>query len=112
MLDCIGVSIWQMAVEPCNTSQLHQNLPRQYENGHVNHTNGVSSDNESTEGEDDDDSVVVLEDDDSENGQIAFACDDGGVRIYTTDEKNMTYKRSLPRVSGETAAPESQSADI
>ncbi|XP_009612217.1 WD repeat-containing protein PCN-like [Nicotiana tomentosiformis] len=100
VLDSIGVSIWQMAVEPCNTSQLHQNLPRQYENGHVNHTNGVSSDNESTEGEDDDDSVVLHEDDDSENGQIAFACDDGCVRIYTTDEKNMTYKRSLPRVSG------------
>ncbi|MCD7470106.1 hypothetical protein HAX54_009687 [Datura stramonium] len=101
VVDSIGVSIWQMAVEPCNISQLHQNLPKQYENGHVNHTSGASSDEESSE--EDDDSVVIHVDDVSENGRIAFACDDGCVRIYTvSDEKNLSYKRSLPRVSGRT----------
>ncbi|KAK4374360.1 hypothetical protein RND71_005037 [Anisodus tanguticus] len=103
VLDSIGVSIWQMAVEPCNISQLHQNLPKQSENGHANHTSGASSDNESSDGEEDDDSVVIHVDDVSENGRIAFACDDGCVRIYTvSDEKNLSYKRSLPRVSGRT----------
>lgn len=106
MIDSIGVSIWQMAVEPCNISQLHQNLPKQYENGHANHTSGASSDNESSEGEEDDDSVVIHVDDVNETGRIAFACDDGCVRIYTvSDEKNLSYNRSLPRVSGETTAP-------
>ncbi|KAF3621835.1 putative cirhin-like isoform 2 [Capsicum annuum] len=103
VLDSIGVSIWQMAVEPCNVSQLHQNLPKKSENGHVNLTNGASSDSESSEGEEDDDSVVIHVDDVSETGRIAFACDDGCVRIYTvSDEKNLSYKRSLPRVSGRT----------
>ncbi|XP_059287416.1 WD repeat-containing protein PCN-like [Lycium ferocissimum] len=103
VLDSIGVSIWQMAVEPFSISQLHQNHPKQYENGHVNHTSGTSSDNESSEGEEDDDSVVIHVDDVTENGRIAFACDDGCVRIYTvSDEKNLSYKRSLPRVSGRT----------
>lgn len=101
-----------MAVEPCNISQLHQNHIKKYENGHVSLTNGASSDSESSEGEDDDDSVVIHVDDVSENCRIAFACDDG-VRIYTvSDEKNLSDKRLLPTVSGETAAPKSQSANI
>lgn len=113
MLDSIGVSIWQMAVEPCIISQLHQNLPKKYENVHVNLTSGSSSDSENSEGEEDDDSVVIHVDDVSENGRIAFACDDGCVRIYTvSDEKNLSYKRSLPRVSGKTDAPKSQTASI
>lgn len=104
MLDSIGVSIWQMAVEPCNNSQLHQNLPKKYENGHVNLTSGASSDSESNGSEEDDDSVVINVDDVGENSRIAFACDDGRVHIYTvSDEKNLSYNRLLPSVSGEIA---------
>lgn len=92
--------------EPCNISQYPQNLPRQYENGHINHTSSGSSDSESSEGEDDDELVVIHVDDANESGRIALACDDGCVRIYTiSDEENLAYKRSLPRVSGETADP-------
>ncbi|KAL3351649.1 hypothetical protein AABB24_019965 [Solanum stoloniferum] len=103
VLDSIGVSIWQMAVEPCNNAQLHQNLPKKYENGHVSFTSGASSDSESSEGEEDDDSVVIHVDDVNENGRIAFACDDGRVRICTvSDEKNLSYERLFPKVNGRT----------
>lgn len=105
MLDSIGVSIWQMAVEPCNNAQLHQNPPKKYENGHVSFTSGVSSDSESSDGEEDDDSVVLHVDDVNENGRIAFACDDGRVRICAiSDEMNLSYERLFPKVNGETAA--------
>lgn len=102
-----------MAVEPCNIAQLHENLPNHYENGHVHCTGSGSSDSESSEEEDDDDSVNLHEDNASENSRIAFACDDGCVRMYSvSNEKNLTYTRSLPRVSGETATPKSQSTDM
>ncbi|OIT29293.1 PREDICTED: U3 small nucleolar RNA-associated protein 4 homolog [Nicotiana attenuata] len=101
-LDSIGVSIWQMAVEPCNNPQLNQKQsPKLYENGHVNHSNNESSDGESSESEDGDESIELHEDHASDNSRIAFACDDGCVRIYcVNDDENLTYKRSLPRVSG------------
>uniref|UniRef100_A0A0V0IUX6 Putative cirhin-like n=1 Tax=Solanum chacoense TaxID=4108 RepID=A0A0V0IUX6_SOLCH len=92
-----------MAVEPCNNAQLHQNPPKKYENGHVSFTSGASSDSESSEGEEDDDSVVIHVDDANENGRIAFACDDGRVRICTvSDEKNLSYERLFPKVNGRT----------
>ncbi|KAF3635362.1 hypothetical protein FXO38_24670 [Capsicum annuum] len=80
------------------------------ENGHVNLTNGASSDSKSSDGKEDDDSVVIHVDDFSKTGRITFACDDGCVQIYTiSDKKNLSYKRSLPRVSGEATAPKSYS---
>lgn len=103
-----------MAVEPCSNSQLNQKqLPGQYENGHVNDRNSDSTDSESSESKDDDDSVELHEDHASDNIQIAFACDDGLVRIYSVNyDESLTYKRSLPRVSGETTPPKSQSTDF
>ncbi|CAN4122544.1 unnamed protein product [Withania somnifera] len=103
-LDSIGVAIWQMAVEPCSNSQLdRKQSPKHYENGHVNDRNSQSSDSESSESEDGDDSVELHEDHASCNSRIALACDDGCVRIYiVNDDENLTYKRSLPRVSGRT----------
>lgn len=114
MVDSIGVSIWQMAVEPCNNSQLnHKQLPTQYENGHVNDRNSESSDSESSESEDDAESIELHEDHASDDIRIAFACDDGLVRIYSVnDDKSFTYRRSLPRVSGETTTPNRQSTDF
>lgn len=111
MLDSIGVSIWQLAAEPCNNLKLHlnQNLGP-YENGHANNMiNGVgddrSSDSEDEDDDDDDDSVELHEQPVAENTRLAFACDDGCVRIYTVSSSDrLTYSRSLPRVSGETAA--------
>ncbi|KAK4348306.1 hypothetical protein RND71_031061 [Anisodus tanguticus] len=103
-LDSIGVAIWQMAVEPCTNPQLNQKQsPKHYENGYVKHRNSESSDSESSENEDGDDPVELHEDHASDNSRIAFACDDGCVRIYiVNDDENLTYKRSLPRVSGRT----------
>ncbi|XP_055833953.1 WD repeat-containing protein PCN-like [Solanum dulcamara] len=102
VLDSIGVAIWQMAVEPCSNSQLNQKQsPKHYENGHVNHRNSESSDSESSESEDSDDSVELHEDHASDNSRIAFACDDGCVRIYiVNDDENLTCKTKFPSVSG------------
>ncbi|PHT74250.1 hypothetical protein T459_21527 [Capsicum annuum] len=67
-------------------------------------------DSKSSDGKEDDDSVVIHVDDFSKTGRITFACDDGCVQIYTiSDKKNLSYKRSLPRVSGEATAPKSYS---
>lgn len=98
-----------MAVAPCSNSQLNQKQSKHYENGHVNHRNNKSSDSESSETDDGDDSVELHEDHAINNSRIAFACDDGCVKIYVVnDDENLTYKRSLPRVSGETATLKSQ----
>lgn len=103
-LDSIGVAIWQMAVEPCSNSELNQKQSsKHFENGLINHRDSESSDSESSESEDDDDSVELHEDHASDSSRIAFACDDGCVRIYiVNDDENLTYKRSLPRVNGRT----------
>ncbi|KAK6792666.1 hypothetical protein RDI58_011747 [Solanum bulbocastanum] len=103
-LDSIDVAIWQMAVEPCSNSQLNQKQsPKHFENGHVNHRNSESSDSDSSESENGDDSVELHEDHASDNSRIAFACDDGRVRIYIVDDdKNLTFKRSSPSVKGRT----------
>lgn len=108
VLDSIGVSIWQMAAQPCSSQQ--PNLKpdsMHYENGHANHTNSSDSEDESSDSgsEDDDDSVELYEDHVSEDSHIAFACDDGCVRIYSVSSlEDLMYKKSLPRISGEKAA--------
>lgn len=113
-LDSIDVAIWQMAVEPCSNSQLNQKQsPKHCENGHDNHRNSESSDSDSSESEDGDDSVELHEDHASDNSRIAFACDDGRVRIYVVDDdKNLTFKRSSPSVKGETATLKSHSTFV
>ncbi|PHT50317.1 hypothetical protein CQW23_10064 [Capsicum baccatum] len=79
VLDSIGVSIWQVVVEPCNMSQLHRNLPKKSETDHVNLTNSASSDSEISDGEEDDNSIVIYVDNCSETSRFAFGCDDGCV---------------------------------
>ncbi|KAL3514428.1 hypothetical protein ACH5RR_027145 [Cinchona calisaya] len=107
VLDSIGVSIWQMAAEPCNNVKVHlkQDSGPQ-ENGHANHMiNGVNDEgsSESEEDNDDDDSIELHEQSASEDTCLAVACDDGCVRIYTVSSTDrLTYSRSLPRVSGRT----------
>lgn len=96
VLDSIGVSIWQMASQPC-TSQQDKPDSILYENGNAS---------ESEDSEDDDNSVELYEEEDrvNEESQIAFACDDGCVRIYSASSlEELTHKKSLPRISGETA---------
>lgn len=107
VLDSIGVSIWQMAAEPCPDLKLQLNQDSgSHENGHANHMiNGVDDDrsSDSEEDDDDDDFSVDHEQPVSENTRLAVACDDGCVRIYTVSSTDrLTYSRSLPRVSGRT----------
>ncbi|RAL47229.1 hypothetical protein DM860_013194 [Cuscuta australis] len=104
VIDSIGVSIWQMAAQPCSNQQLnHITDSMHYENGHLDHTNSGDIENESSASgsDDDDDSVVLYEDHAREDSHIAFACDDGCVRIYSVScSDDVVHKRSLPRISG------------
>lgn len=103
VLDSIGVSLWQMAAEPFNSPEPKEGLD-QYDNGHFDNEMNGCKDSESSESEDDDDSVELHEESANENTRLAIACDDGCVRIYSiSGEDKLTYIRSLPRVSGETA---------
>ncbi|KAK8968322.1 hypothetical protein KSP40_PGU005252 [Platanthera guangdongensis] len=102
VLDTVGVSIWQMAIEPIDDS-LHfggkdlQLLP----NGNK-HSDG-DRDSESSKSDSDDDSTELNSATiGSKRQHLALACDDGCVRLYSAEDGNLTYKRSFPRVSGRT----------
>uniref|UniRef100_A0A2P2LV92 Transducin-related family protein n=2 Tax=Rhizophora mucronata TaxID=61149 RepID=A0A2P2LV92_RHIMU len=105
VLDSIGVSIWQMAIAPSNNLLIHaeptsQHLGNGYLNKKVHDDDDNSSDNESSESEDDSDSDVH-EQSVADNPCVAIACDDGCVRLYTVpDSDELTYFKTLPRVSG------------
>ncbi|KAL2895013.1 WD repeat-containing protein PCN [Bienertia sinuspersici] len=96
VLESVGVSIWQMALEPLkNIREGMEHEPHNNGNGVVIDYNNESSDDDS------DDSVELHEDSSLENRLLALACDDGCVRLYTIPDANqLTYHRSLPRVSG------------
>lgn len=110
VVDSVGVSIWQMAATPCNTSHSDNKQDSEFiENGHVrDRINGSSDDDDgdSSASEDDDDSVELREELVIDNTCVAIACDDGCVRIYNfSDSDHLMYNKSLPRVSGEIASP-------
>ncbi|CAI9115873.1 OLC1v1016884C2 [Oldenlandia corymbosa var. corymbosa] len=101
-----------MAAEPCTGGdKLNQRMDSgPYENGHSNYMNGGSGDDGSSmseedneEDDDDNDSVELHEHLDAGSSRLAVACDDGCVRLYNiTTMGELTYSRSLPRVSGRT----------
>ncbi|KNA12695.1 hypothetical protein SOVF_123390, partial [Spinacia oleracea] len=66
----------------------------------LNLGNNISEHSESSD-DDDDDAVELNELPLVENRRLALACDDGYVRLYTIPDTNeLTYHKSLPRVSG------------
>lgn len=95
-----------MAASPSIISQLQK---KQYsgsvENGHAN-PRFHGDEDETSESEDSDESIELREEPITEDSLVALACDDGCVRIYSfSDSEQLTYNKSLPRVSGEKAAP-------
>ncbi|XP_056695130.1 probable inactive receptor kinase At5g10020 [Spinacia oleracea] len=63
-------------------------------------SDNISEHSESSD-DDDDDAVELNELPLVENRRLALACDDGYVRLYTIPDTNeLTYHKSLPRVSG------------
>ncbi|PIA39473.1 hypothetical protein AQUCO_02600132v1 [Aquilegia coerulea] len=98
LLNSIGVSIWQMAVEP-----LQESLVSEYQhavNGFANHQD-TTSDDESSESDDDADSIELQLQAVLENPRVAIACDNGRVSLYYVSESDgITYDKSLPRVEG------------
>lgn len=108
VLDSVGVSIWQIAAEPCNNFQLNVN-PESKSCDDCDAPSEFSEIDELEKSDSDDGgestcAVELLEDDDTENTGLALACDDGCVRIYCiSDAEKLTYRRALPRVSGEVA---------
>lgn len=111
VLDSIGVSIWQMAAAPhndvCLTEHDSQHVGNGYINGKLNYAE--DEDEEAHGSEDDDDSVELHEVPVFENPFVALGCDDGCVRVYSiTSSDELTYNKSLPRVSGEISTPSCQ----
>ncbi|KAF8404860.1 hypothetical protein HHK36_009750 [Tetracentron sinense] len=102
LLDSIGVSIWQMAVEPFYDSLLPtQHASLQVVNGYANDKVSAHDDPETSESDDDVDSNEFLKQQIIEYQRLAIGCDDGCVRVYNvSDSEGLTYYRSLPRVSG------------
>lgn len=102
VLESVGVSIWQMAVEPCKSP-----MGGVEHEAHCNgNGNGVVIDNnseisESSDDDDSDDTFELNEQSSLENRRLALACDDGCVRLYTIpDCDELTYHKAMPRVSG------------
>ncbi|KAL3840498.1 hypothetical protein ACJIZ3_025089 [Penstemon smallii] len=108
VLDSIGFSIWQIAVEPLNDTQNHTRQgTNSYENGSASPSINSDIDEErNTESEDDfdnRDAVEIHDENDANITRLAIACDDGCVRIYNvSEEEKLTYSKTLPRVSGRT----------
>ncbi|KAH9604460.1 hypothetical protein KSS87_000998 [Heliosperma pusillum] len=103
VLQTVGVSIWQMALEPCKSYRDEVgNELKGNENGVViDRNSGDESGSESSDESDSDDSVDLYAQSSLRNPLIALACDDGCVRLYTiSDADEFIYHKALPRVSG------------
>ncbi|KAL9271241.1 WD repeat-containing protein [Drosera capensis] len=99
LVDSIGVSIWQMALQPRSVAPTGSGWKSRNDvNGEVVDRN---SDSDHSGSDDDDDSVEVHDQSLLENPCIAVACDDGCIRMYSIlDEDDLTFNKSMPRVSG------------
>lgn len=106
MLESVGVSIWQMALEPSKSDKGGIGHEAQ-SNGNGN---GVVIDYDSESSDDDGDSNDLVDLHGAsvvDNRRLALACDDGCVRLYTIlDDNGLTYHKFLPRVSGECSMPD------
>ncbi|XP_073019632.1 WD repeat-containing protein PCN-like isoform X1 [Primulina eburnea] len=107
VLDSIGISIWQIAAEPCYDLLFNAKQEiNSHENGHTSSINSCLDEEESSESEDDNDDKDAIEhheDSDAKCTHLAAACDDGCVRVYgVSDAEKLTYNRTLPRVGGRT----------
>lgn len=102
VLDTIGVSIWQMAVEPFDDSLYFGGKDSELLPNGVAHQD-EKSDSESINSDCDDDSIELNSASIVNKSQrLALACDDGCVRLYCVEQDVLTYTRSFPRVSGRT----------
>ncbi|KAM7514426.1 hypothetical protein LguiA_004009 [Lonicera macranthoides] len=101
VLDSVGASIWKMAASPSIISQLQKKLDSGFvENGHID-PRFHGDEDETSESEDNAESIELREEPITEDSLVALACDDGCVRIYSfSDSDQLTYNKSLPRVSG------------
>ncbi|KAG8633354.1 hypothetical protein MANES_18G095200v8 [Manihot esculenta] len=102
VLASIGVSIWQMAVEPSRDPPSQKDIGSKHlGNGYLNDKHNDINDYPSSESEDDSDSDELHEQSIVQDPLVAIACDDGCVRIYTIpDSDELIYNKTLPRVSG------------
>ena len=100
VLETVGVSIWQMALEPSKRPK-EDIEPEALSNGNGVVIDNVSVDSDSSDDDDSDDLVELYTQSSVEDRRLALACDDGCVRLYNiTDADELTYHKSLPRVSG------------
>ncbi|KAI3491235.1 hypothetical protein L1887_44492 [Cichorium endivia] len=101
LVDPIGVSIWQMATNPLCKQQSNRKQELGYlENGHAT-DRSIGDGDVTSDSEVEADSLELYEEPFNGTACIAVACDDGCVRIYDiSDSDEVTYQKSLPRVSG------------
>ncbi|XP_078441762.1 WD repeat-containing protein PCN-like [Wolffia australiana] len=99
ILDYIGASIWQMALapSPCLTQPPKTNI-RSITNG----TASIFSDSSSESSDSDEESYESHgQINQNEDRRLAFACDDGCIRLFLASESDdLTYNRTFPRVGG------------
>lgn len=101
VLDSVGVSIWQMALEP-----LQDSLVSEYHhavNGFENHklSSSDDDDDESSESDDEIDSLQLHLQAVLETPRVALGCDDGSIRLYyVSDSDGITLDKSLPKAKG------------
>ncbi|KAL8172058.1 hypothetical protein V2J09_023862 [Rumex salicifolius] len=102
ILDSVGASIWQMALQPSNEEKFYsQQLPQSNGSGvtYDRYSDGNAS--ESSSSDDEDNSVELREQYSAESPTVALACDDGCVRLYSIlDTNEFVHSKSLPRVTG------------
>ncbi|KAG0498662.1 hypothetical protein HPP92_002972 [Vanilla planifolia] len=102
VLHTIGVSIWQMALQPHDDLSLFgEEKSRCFPNGNDVEYGDVDSD--SSISDDDDkssDRSATTTTFENKIQLLALACDDSCVRLYSAETDDLTYRRSSPRVSG------------
>ncbi|KAJ0967085.1 hypothetical protein J5N97_024002 [Dioscorea zingiberensis] len=101
LVDSVGVSIWQMALEPC-IDPSHSSEIGPHISADDFTDEDACSDLECSEIDYDDVSDVTCAVGDAmENQRLAVACDDGCIRLYNaSDTDGLTYSRSFMRVHG------------
>ncbi|KAI4337065.1 hypothetical protein L6164_015523 [Bauhinia variegata] len=101
-LSSVGVSIWQMAVEPFNSDLIStEQKPEHTGNGYMSYKFNNLDEHESSESDEDSDSYDRVKQSVEYPPRVAIGCDDGCVRIYgISDSDEFVYLKSLPRVSG------------
>ncbi|KAJ3673400.1 hypothetical protein LUZ60_006774 [Juncus effusus] len=102
LIDSLGVSIWQMALEPSyQTDSIPNGKASTDLDANTNDSDSSSLDSDSDSDSDADSIQTKSTYVGSDYQRLAMACDDGSVRLYNIpDSDALNYIRSFPKVTG------------